>query len=448
MMGAKTILTILCTCLWVGASFSQNWQGIGLPWQSEIYTFLEDTSGTVLYIGGRMPGFGGPNAKGVTEYDGQSLTFYDKTIHPVYSYAYYQGDLIVAGGGGVRKWTGSEYEHLGGGIIDQTLSLRVHEDKLYAFGRFKKADTLDVEGMAVWDGQVWSRIDNYPAENGIYSMNNLSCGIFYKDHLYIGGLIADSKGLAGLVRGDGEKFELVGNGLRGIVSQVVDMLIWHDTLYVAGTFYRYNGNPGSSILKWDGDNWHDVGGGLTSNLANQIWDMMLWKDELYIVGGFEEVGGVAADGIAKWNGKEWCSLGGDINNGLGAIGVFRDTLYIGGAFSMIDGDTIYSIAKWTGGDHTDSCGVQWVGINNPLEKPQAITAYPNPTTGLFTLNLATRENWTLTLTTIDGRVIQHINAGTTARYQLNLADYDLPPGVYLLHAASEKFTSFTKIVKW
>ncbi len=144
---------------------------------------------------------------------------------------------------------------------------------------------------------------------------------------------------------------------------IKDILIRNDTLYVCGYFYEGVGVPGTLVAMYDGENWNNLGGGLTYDQQNQstyanAFDMLWWHDKLYVAGTFNYAGGVPAENIAQWNGHQWCGSGADMQGTdphLLSMTTWRDTLYIAGGFDHIDGAPMSRVAKWNGGDFDAVC---------------------------------------------------------------------------------------------
>ncbi len=197
-----------------------------------------------------------------------------------------------------------------------------------------------------------------------------------------------------------QQWSALGGGLLGSSGSCVEF--YHGELYAGGTFMAADTstNTVNYIARWDGAQWHDVGGGA----SHSVYTLYAHGDYLYAGGRFAGIGGLAGVwGIARWNGTAWDSLGsgvsplGGVNaiigyngnivaggefslagntpvnniamwndtnwtamgNGLtggrvNALAVYNGELYAGGSFTYAGNDTVYSIAKWD--------GVSWTGV--------------------------------------------------------------------------------------
>ena len=89
-----------------------------------------------------------------------------------------------------------------------------------------------------------------------------------------------------------------------------------------------------------------------------------------------------------------------------------------------------------------------VGIDQP-DQLGDVNVYPNPSQGLFNLELngVDAKQVAYTLTDLEGRtlMVQRINAGTNYRGIIDLRQ--MPQGIYLLRLTSEKGSRTVKMVK-
>ena len=208
------------------------------------------------------------------------------------------------------------------------------------------------------------------------------------------------------------------------------------------------GNPGNAIVKWDGTQWDDVGGGMSSMNAD-VLDMVIYNGELYAVGGFLNAGGVPAKGIAKWDGTKWCGFGDDYDIG-GPLNIekYQNELYIGGGFRTIDGDTMNYIAKWIGGNYTDTCGT--TGRIDVNDFSSLVDILPNPATQFITVStfVKTSELLSITIFSVDGRIMYEEKAGMQYgefTRQIDISQY--PDGMYFLQVAVGDKMVNKKIIK-
>ena len=160
---------------------------------------------------------------------------------------------------------------------------------------------------------------------------------------------------------DGETWSSPAGGLGG-TNWVESMAVFDDdgagpALFVAGFFSLAGEVSVSSIAKWNGEAWSDVGGGLSNSEAAIVKSVAAFDDgsgpALYAAGQFIEAGGVAAANIAQWNGRGWSALGAGIDDRAKAMTAFDDgtgpALYVAGRFLAAGGRPAHRHAKWEGG---------------------------------------------------------------------------------------------------
>ena len=305
-------------------------------------------------------------------------------------------------------------------------------------------------GFAKWDGISWSSIGNLP-RNGptISSINGIGCTIMYHGELYIGGELWDSTGAdMNIERWNGTQWNPVGGGFHGGADNPTSFAIYHDELYVGGTFTIADGNVGNYIQKWDGTSWSQVGSGMNG----QIEQLFVFHNELYAIGLFSVAGGIPADRIAKWDGTNWCGFGDTFSNGINAICSYKDSLIIGGAFLTINSDTVNRIAKWIGGNYTAACTT--VGINEIATKNEEIELYPNPTSSTFTIT-STDKIEAVIIHNVLGEVIWQNNYHNVTTANIDFTGNISSPsvrsggvaGIYFVEIKTEKVVVRKKIVK-
>ncbi len=403
------ILLTACCQLPIG-SLAQNWQGLGTGVSNDVRCLYADTVSNLLYAGGSFKYAGGVVANGIASWDGASWDSLNggdtncfNSCPPILAIARYNGEIYAGGAfsnmGGlpvnrIAKWNGVLWDSLGSGVTYNgnpgvVGELTVYNNELYVGGGFDTAGTIAANGLAKWNGTQWSDVYNLPNYNSP-NPNSILAIEFYQGELYAAGNFYDTGGYSDIVKYDGANWVPLENGILGGMGGINAMAVYQGELYVGGLFYKSAGNVDDNIMKWDGSNWSEVAGGV-DGLNGQVHDMTVFNGELYAVGVFQYAGGVPAQYIAKWDGTEWCGLGSVFDNVIVSIEAYNDTLYIGDGFWTIDGDTMNRIAKWTGGNYVDTCGAI-IGMEEQLTiSNEQITIYPNPTTGVFTVQGASGE---------------------------------------------------------
>ena len=123
--------------------------------------------------------------------------------------------------------------------------------------------------------------------------------------LYVGGGFSEIGGIeaSSLARWDGATWSEVGGGVGGSV----DSLAYYDdgsgpALYVGGQFYDAGGAPIQMLARYAGGAWSEVG---AAGLANAVQAMTVHQGQLFIGGRFTEVSGKGSDHLASWDGADW-----------------------------------------------------------------------------------------------------------------------------------------------
>jgi len=447
----KYIITIvLFGCFSIHYSgLCQNWQALGNGING-LRSMFTDTTTNILYIGSSynplLP---------ISGFIGWTGTGWDTTINKnpwgnsngTLCINKYNGEIYI-GTDKLKKWDGSDWITIQTGSPAVICNLSVINNELYVGGGFDSIGGIAANNIAKWDGITWTAL-NMPvsSQQGVYAICE------YKGEIYFGGNFYNyppsTDTLGDIIRYDGNNWKSVGGGLHGGMSEVVSMVVYKNELYVAGTFTKSGGNVGNYIQKWDGTQWSEVGGGVMGiNGSNgQIWDIMVYNDKLYAAGYFTSAGEVPAQYIAAWDSTKWCGLGSIFNSSVKYLEVLNGMLYIGGAFSNIDGYPMYHIAKWTGGNYVDTCG-NTSSINEVINKENDITVFPNPSNGAFQIANSKEQILKVEIYNMLGKEVYSAIPKTTAG--TNDADIDLsgmPAGVYMLKVHAGKGVYVGKVVK-
>jgi trimeric autotransporter adhesin len=180
---------------------------------------------------------------------------------------------------------------------------------------------------------------------------------------HIGGVPARHVGMS---TDGGYTWQAMGDGLYhdGTIlnwSRVWTSAGFGNSVYFGGMFTTAGGNFASRIARWDGELWHEVGGGLGGTISPTLIEarsMAVYDDgrgdALYVGGRFPTAGGITVNNIARWNGTAWEALGSGITpvSGSGqsvyALAAFQGKLYAGGNFRRAGGINAERIASWDG----------------------------------------------------------------------------------------------------
>lgn len=334
----------------------------------------------------------------------------------------------------VLVWNGTGWQHVGEGLGDPVLntvwSLSVQAvdgvPRLVAGGTFDVSGSVPVHNFAVWNGQAWTPHPFQPdgavctiagpgpgdppeiqyfggdfrTANGVPAIkvarwdgeNIVSLGLNHGLTIFVNALhfagvgneapalyVGGGFGHAGVVTAGGiarlqnDVWSPLGSGVHGVVFALTTFQQPGDpapSLFVAGQFDRAGDVDVHSIARWDGAEWHDVGGGVSSSegMAAQILALAVFDDghgpALFAAGNFRLVGQPAmpVNSIARWDGVRWIPLSAGLGASIDHLQVFDDgngpALYALGSFNAIDGVVSRNIAK--------SDGNVWSAVPNPF----------------------------------------------------------------------------------
>ncbi len=246
------------------------------------------------------------------------------------------------------------WSSVGGGVASGVAVLTVFDDgtgsALYAGGLFTTAGGVSANSVAKWDGVSWSALGRGMSP-GAYGADVRSLTVFDDGTgpaLYAGGFFSTAGFLSsnGIAKWDGILWSPLGIGMGGIAPTVRSLTVFDDgsgpALYAGGSFGQAGGISANRIAKWDGVSWSPLGSGLTG----EVYALTVFDDgtgpALYAGGFIGTVGGVSANGIAKWDGSSWSPLG------SGVAAVFALTVYDDGTGPALYTGGVSSIAKWDG----------------------------------------------------------------------------------------------------
>ncbi len=155
-----------------------------------------------------------------------------------------------------------------------------------------------------------------------------------------------------------------GGGVTG-TQEVRALAIFQNELYAGGRFYQIGGHSISRIARWDGNDWHEVGGGIPGTNI-EVYDLAVYKGELYAGGYFTVAGDTTAYNIARWDGVNWKPVGNGLDGGT-VVTLFVDTvediLYAGGGFwGEVNGQEFIGLGKWDGEQWSNVGGFNYGGV--------------------------------------------------------------------------------------
>lgn len=465
----------LLTCCCILAAFAaavpvsaQEWEFLGEfnPNAYRILTIFPDTIDDKLYIGGNFASVDDAVGRNIAMFDGAQFHSMTEGINACWNYGCrgvasiirYKGDIVaslvrsatfeaIPQVRGIGRWDGTQWlpmqEGLGSGYNPvngnydpgTAYGVALDGDTLYCAGYFSEVGSVPATGLAAWDGTSWRTFGVEEILSEGYDYMLATSVAKYKGSVYVGGnfwVTIDGQEYRDIARHDGTAWRPVGNGLASGESNVHDMAVFKDKLYIGGFF---QGEQGYSIASWDGEHWDDLNGGVC-NFGGAVDGFFVTDDKLYVVGYFECIGGIEADNIATWDGSKWCSVGhADFDRPLHTVAVWRDTIYVGGSFLAIDGQPGRFLARYVGDHSGEVCSALASSVSGDVSPLAHISVSPNPAKNRVELRLEEYVEEKLVFSVSDalGRRIW-ADETHTGRAELSVSDW--PPGIYYVQVTS------------
>ena len=427
-------------------SLGQEWESVGKGCNSNIRSlhYLQDSSKLIATGGFTYCSDSGVFTCGVATWDGSVWEqigtgntfcggngFISQRILDIVEY---EGQLLGCGSfygiGGdtittrIAVWNGSNWMDFTQAKFSNSVGgLIVNDSLLYAFGGFDSIGNISAEGVAVWNGVEWNNLYDLPD----YGDNAIMDIAFLNDVIYVAGNFSNfSDPHKEIVCYKDGQWQDVGGGIRGD-SWVNDMEVYKNELYVTGWFNQADGNAGDMIMKWNGNNWIDIGG-----VGAQPRTLYQHNGYLYVA-PVVSADTLPSSFIARWDGYQWCvhSTSTFTLNLPQRFLFIDDTLYVGGLFPTINGDTVNSVARYIGSNLFDACGDSLFNvIEIARTNENKLKIYPNPSYGVITIDNA------------NGNAIEvydqlgYLRYNSIGNIQIDLSF--LKTGIYYLKVAEER----------
>lgn len=431
--------------------FGQDWikMGKGIPFPNNIGWAVEEHRNDLFLIGNMFYDGYGNELRGFAKWDGQNFISYagQMPLNPTsVSVFRYRDSLFIST---VLSWDEkywlayfNETNEKLDTVYNKTLYGPIFSsfqtgETLYVSGVFTKCGEDTTWGFCMFDGQSWHSL--FSQGRILNSSENFADFIWYKNKLYVGGNFyipdVNNNYIQDLAILDNGQLYPFGGGINftgiGFTSAFA---IYKDELYLAGYFVTANGIPVNHIVRWDGNQFYDVGGGADY----YITDMIVHKDNLYICGAFTNVGGLYAPGIARWDGNEWHRFTYDDfypESSIRDMQIYNGELYVTGTFLTIDGDTFNCVAKY---NH------QLPGDEN------TINIYMNNINEEIIINYEDTNTYTLLVNvyTVTGQQVKQYTLPNQQGYiHQSIEITGLAAGIYIVEATAGNKKAFKKLLK-
>jgi len=358
-----------------------------------------------------------PNTKYIARFNGTNMealansTPNDKPwVLKAKDYLYLAGHFSLIGStpyGYVARYNGTNYSSLGVGVqgTNPTVyAMTVYNNEIIISGGFNWVGNIYVpNSIAAWNGTAWHKLkDEYlatPNNMVVDSINNF---------LYVSSQEYSTDTTSGLKRWDGYNWDDL--HIPGTNFYPFKLCMYHKELY-ASLFF----NIDTILMRYDGSTWLNITG-LNSNVS----DMCVYNDDLYIAGPFtmagtDSVNGIVALHVEPPTGCNWL---------IPRVFANSDTFYLGGGNANVqfyNNNAYVQTWQWDFGDSgtdnvkdplhsytaagtytatvtvTDSGCVKTAqkiitilngsGLEEYTKENLGFKLYPNPTTGGITVEL-------------------------------------------------------------
>lgn len=255
---------------------------------------------------------------------------------------YLGGSFKVAGNvlaNSIVKWDGQNWHSIGEGdengisgdnIVVQALAF--YDGKLFVGGSFSKAGTVEVNGVAFWDGAKWNKLGND-------SINGVTRRLVYE-------------------------YDTLPNDTLITRGLVYELFAYNNKVYLGGYFHYAGNKITEGIAAWDivNQNWETLNGGLASIYEHDpvyAYAFEAKDDDIYIGGKFSIAGGVRVKNIARWDGSNWYPL-----DSINTFAVYD--------LEFDPSGTLFSASFNSSDPENESCGIRkWNGnLWDPLPNPE------------------------------------------------------------------------------
>ena len=402
------------------------WRPVGYPLDvSSISCLYENPFTGDLIVGGGQLLYAGTDSAmfAVLRYREGLWDTLCRVNQPVHAVVWFDDKLIIAGNFTVVEGQNvARIAYLSGGMwlpygnFDGAIHcLKELEGSLYAAGSFLQCDGNIASGVAVRTELGWDPVGLIPFITPP-TVRDLE---IYGGELIATGLIRCGA-FKDLVRFDGTGWYPVGaNGILGGISGGATLEVFDGDLIIGGTIDIASGNAGHAIMGWNGEQFYALGIGPqyvqgSYQFLFRVNDVVVHHGLLFAVGGFNYVDLVPASRVAVWDGQSWCSLGGDIEGELRVMAFYRDTLVVASWGEQgFDGIDMNNVAAYQVLNYADTCASP-VAVDERT-RAREVAVYPNPTSGMVTLDIDIPGPVYVEVRCLDGRLLKVVQLGPGER---------------------------------
>ena len=195
--------------------------------------------------------------------------------------------------------------------------------------------------------------------------------------------------------------------------EVLALATMGGNLFAGGYLDSASGVKVTGIAQWDGSKWDSVGSP-KGGVSNTVYALTAFNGGM-VAGGY-------FDSIMFWNGAAWSMLGGPLAkySEVEAMTVYNSILYVGGQLTNIGSLPVVNVAQYS----------VPLGMNELKTTDGQLLVYPNPSTGVFTMQLSgtSRQSTVEVYNMVGEKVYSQL---TTLNSQFSIDLSNQAPGIYL-----------------
>lgn len=336
---------------------ANNWvSDVGVPgFNGPVWAVLE--YGAELIAGGDFTEAGGQPCIDLARWDGthwQALGPGAEGV--VLALGCFNGALFVGGqkvdsSPLLARWDGAAWADVSSSLVGSHVScLASDESSLYVGGDFSSAGGTLCRSVASWNGQTWSAMGT--GVDGAYSQ--VACMLVDQGSVYVGGNFTHAGEVEAnfIARWDGATWHAMGSGMWGpIWGTVFDLRAYDGRVVAGGMFERAGGSDAFHVAAWDGVQWSPMGQGMSNtNGASSPADVTAletYGHDLFAGGMFNLADNREASRLARWDGCNWHAVGGGVEGfSVDDLSHFNGALALVGRFTAAGDSAANNAALW------------------------------------------------------------------------------------------------------
>ncbi len=296
--------------------------------------------------------------------------------------------------------------------------LKVVNDTLFAIGSFSEIDGIENPYVSKLAGDVWEPVipDATELDEWYPKIKDIA---FYNGDYYISGLFSVS---------EPDYFGKVENGMLVQAGQPIigpAGVLWMEEflgeLYLSGGIDAAQGNPGSNIIKYNGEVLSGLNGtifygesGQTGQFSGTGTTIAKHGDYLYALGDYYYINDQPIHGVARWDGVQWCELYTqdfiqdiEFYQPFQGLTFYGDTLIIAKAYFLdIENDIYDALWAYDTTQEPNFCYTPVLSVDNPNLIKSHFSPNPMINESWLYLEEVPSENVLFSLYDSSGRLIK------------------------------------------